>query len=308
MIKRLQNTDIKLLRIFETIAECNGFTPAQTKLNMSQSSISTHMNQLETRLGVRLCERGHGIFRLTKDGEAALEASRKLFGALDDFCNDLAHSQNRIIGELHIGLIDNMVTHPNPKIRNALKSFNDHYPDASPDIHIGSAVDLEERILDGRLHLAIGPYPHGLSNLSYAPLFEEEEMLYCGKGHSLFDKEDGDLTLDDLADYKYASWGDVEFIQDNDRLINFNEYAASSNYEGIAYLILSGHYIGFVATHYAKYWAEQGLMRPILPELTRKQVTYHLLVHKTQPFPEMAAIFIEKLGCSELLSNTSFKP
>ena len=301
MIKQLQNIDIKLLRIFHTIVECEGFLPAQTKLNISQSSISTYMNQLETRLGVRLCERGHGVFRLTKDGEAVVEASNRLFDAMDTFCLDIAESQNRLIGELRIGLLDNIITHPNPRIRNALKDFNDHFPDVSPKIYVGHSVELEEQVLDGRLHLAIGVYPHYLSNLSYSSLFDEEQMLFCGENHPLFSKRNEDMSIEDLTDSKYVSWDNAEFMQNIDPAFSFKEHAASSSYEGVAFLILSGHYVGFLATHYANYWTEKNMMRAILPDLTRKKIPYNLVVHKTNFSHPLTSVFIEKLGCGQLL-------
>ena len=65
---QVQDTDLKLLRIFETIVRCGGFAAAQPILNIGASSISEYMSQLETRLGLRLCERGRAGFRLTEEG------------------------------------------------------------------------------------------------------------------------------------------------------------------------------------------------------------------------------------------------
>ena len=47
MLGLVQDADIRLLRVFHTIAECGGFSRAQAKLNLSQSAISTHMTQLQ---------------------------------------------------------------------------------------------------------------------------------------------------------------------------------------------------------------------------------------------------------------------
>ena len=52
---------------------------AQALLNVSESTVSTHMHDLETRLGLRLCQRGRGGFRLTADGEAVYRSARELF-------------------------------------------------------------------------------------------------------------------------------------------------------------------------------------------------------------------------------------
>ena len=60
----LHDVDLKLLRVFATIVKCGGFSAAQAALNAGQSTISEQMSHLETRLGVKLCQRGRSGFRL----------------------------------------------------------------------------------------------------------------------------------------------------------------------------------------------------------------------------------------------------
>ena len=40
MINRLQESDIKLLRVFYAVASCNGFTAAESVLRMQRPNIS----------------------------------------------------------------------------------------------------------------------------------------------------------------------------------------------------------------------------------------------------------------------------
>lgn len=58
MLSNLSEGDIRLLKVFVKVVEAGGFSAAQIDLNISQSTISTHMTSLEQRLGMRLCERG----------------------------------------------------------------------------------------------------------------------------------------------------------------------------------------------------------------------------------------------------------
>src|SRR5262245_11542525 len=90
MLGRVSDADLRLLRVFAAVAECGGFAAAQALLNVSESTVSTHMHDLETRLGLRLCERGRGGFRLTADGEAVYRSARELFTALDRFQTHVA--------------------------------------------------------------------------------------------------------------------------------------------------------------------------------------------------------------------------
>ncbi len=62
---KLSDIDLRLLRIFRAIVEAEGLAPAEAKLNIGRSTISTHLAELEARLGVTLCRRGRGGFELT---------------------------------------------------------------------------------------------------------------------------------------------------------------------------------------------------------------------------------------------------
>ena len=65
---QLDPSDIKLLRLFRKIVDCGGFAGAQAELNVSASTISSQMSTLESRLGMRLCDRGRVGFRVTDKG------------------------------------------------------------------------------------------------------------------------------------------------------------------------------------------------------------------------------------------------
>ncbi|MFT5708704.1 MAG: DNA-binding transcriptional LysR family regulator, partial [Oceanospirillaceae bacterium] len=42
--------------------------------------------------------------------------------------------------------------------------------------------------------------------------------------------------------------------------------ATATDREGIAFLILTGHYIGYLPTHFAERWILQGTLRSLLPK------------------------------------------
>ena len=48
-------------------------------LGLGLATISKHMADLETRLGMRLCARGHEEFRLTEQGELVYRATLEVF-------------------------------------------------------------------------------------------------------------------------------------------------------------------------------------------------------------------------------------
>jgi LysR family transcriptional regulator, transcriptional activator for bauABCD operon len=81
-LRQLLHVDLRLLTILRTIVECKGLASAQNILNMSQSSVSASLGELEARLGLRLCNRGRSGFELTEAGRIVYEASHDLFDAV----------------------------------------------------------------------------------------------------------------------------------------------------------------------------------------------------------------------------------
>jgi LysR family transcriptional regulator, transcriptional activator for bauABCD operon len=296
MLGSVSDSDVKLLRIFYVIAQCGGFSAAQAQLNLSQSAISTRMAQLEARLGCRLCERGRGIFKLTDEGNAVIEASRKLFAALEDFRTEVAEAQGHLTGELRLGIIDNSVTHEDERIRRAIAGFAAAAPDARLSIYIGGAVDLEQQVLVNRLHLAIGLFHHELEGLEYQPLFSEEHMLYCAVEHPLYAVADAQITAARMSEARYVSWGYGEGLPGWQPPYSFKVVASSPYIEGVAYMILSGAYIGYLPSHYAKLWVAEGRIRPILAKETWRSVECSLVRKRSQHESRLAGVFLESLG------------
>ncbi len=296
MLGALSDSDIKLLRIFHVIAQCGGFAAAQAQLNLSQSAISTRMAQLEARLGSRLCERGRGTFRLTDEGHAVVLASRKLFAALEDFRPEVAEAQGSVTGELRLGIIDNSVTHEDDRIRTAIARFAAAAPNANLNIFIGGAVELEQQVLDNRLHVAIGLFHHALEGLAYTTLFREEHVLYCATSHPFFDAPDAEITPARLREARYVSWGYGEGLPGWKPPFDFKEVASSPYIEGVAYLILSGAYIGYLPSHYARTWVAERRIRPLLERETWRSVDFSLVRKASPRVSRLARTFLEGLG------------
>src|SRR5581483_6971408 len=129
MLANLSEGDLRLLRVFAKVVEAGGFSAAQIELNVSQSTISTHMTALEQRLRVRLCERGRSGFRLTEKGTLIYEASQRLFAAIDAFRSEAGAARSCLLGKLTICIIDNLANNPDCHLHRAIASFNATAPE-----------------------------------------------------------------------------------------------------------------------------------------------------------------------------------
>ncbi len=186
MLSQVRDLDLQLLRLFACVVENGGFSAAQGELGIGQSTISSQMAKLETRLGFRLCERGKAGFRLTPKGEQVMQATRKLFAALEAFKGEARGIADKLIGELRIGLSESLDEQVLERVGAAIGRFRRRNQAVQIELLSAIPAELERRLLQDQLQLAIGYFSGNQSALDYQPLFSEEQRLYCGKRHPLF--------------------------------------------------------------------------------------------------------------------------
>jgi DNA-binding transcriptional LysR family regulator len=292
----LQGSDLKLLRIFMTVAECGGFSAAQAALNVSQSSISEQMGHLETRLGVKLCERGRGGFRLTEQGVATLDATNRLMAALKVFGSENETLKQRVSGRLGLGLIDNTISDEGSPLPEAIRKFLSRGHDVYLDIYIGTPAELETRVLDGRLNVAIGPFPMQVPGLSYSTLYFESMGLYCSPASPLCNPSLREAELfKTIASSKVVEW--PYWRRRNLEILRVVEAAATvANVEAQAILILSGSYIGFLPLHYAMKWVDAGQMCQVAPDRFHFDSPFTAVTQRSARLPSILQVFMEDLN------------
>lgn len=266
MFGQVSDVDIRLLRVFVTIVDCGGFAAAQAHLNVTESTISTHMNHLEQRLGLRLCERGRGGFRLTEDGEAVYGAARELFGSLEGFRSRVASRRQQMSGALNVGMPDNTITHRGFPLGEAIHRYFGRDNDVHLTLQVLTPRELERAVLEGRLDLAVGPEHQRVAGLRYARLFRERNYFYCGRRHPLYALANRKLELAEIAaagriGRGYLSKFDHKFFGP----VPFR--ATVFSMEAAAVLILSGRFGGFLPAHYAQRWVDSGEFRALRPDL-----------------------------------------
>ena len=303
---QLQDVDLKLLRVFMTVVRCGGFSAAQATLNVSQSTISEQMTTLETRLGLKLCERGRSGFRLTEHGMATYEAAQRLQVAVESFCVDTDALKQHVSGKLYLGIIDNTVTDSASPLPQALQTFVSRGHDVHLDVYVGTPAELEERVLDGRLHIAVGHFPLHVPGLAYTDLYSEPDGLYCGKAHALAGRSPGDAGLDEaIASSRVVARG---YLQQHDlRMLKVSKAAATvDNIEAQAILILSGAYIGFLPIHYAARWVARDEMHQISPEQFGTHWPFCAITRRAAAPPTILQVFmIDLMESYRLVQQTA---
>jgi len=262
---RVSDVDIRLLRIFKAVVECGGLAAAEIQLGMGRSTISTHLADLETRLGTRLCERGRSGFSLTNNGMKVFKALLGLMHSLDDFQHEMAALHGIVSGDLNVGMVDNLIWDTEFNLSGAFAKFSELAEEVNLIVQVLSPDELERRLIDGSIQVGITPIMHQIDALQYKKLFNETSYLYCGRNHPLFKRPDEDIddvTLSSCSYVRKAYTVDAEFQEKNDKL---KHHVSAFHVEAIAILILSGAHIGFLPERYAENWVDKGELRAIRP-------------------------------------------
>ncbi len=260
----ISDVDIRLLRVFRTVADRGGLSAAQVDLGLSLATISKHLTDLETRLSMRLCLRGHEKFRLTEQGQAVYRAVLELFASIDQFRLDVGGARTDMSGEITLGLVDATVTDDAAPVVRAIGALRQQAPQVRIRLMVLSPDDIETGLLNGRLTLGVLPEYRRLHNLDYTPLYQETSQLYCASGHPLFDHADAAITPEELAQHAYVNRGYFEGATKLKIIGSLVPSATAWHVEGVAMLILSGAFIGFLPAHFAASWCRTDRMRPLL--------------------------------------------
>ncbi len=285
LIQSLSDVDIRLIRIFMTVSECGGFAASELELNIGRSTISKHISDLELRIGLKLCNRGPSGFSLTPEGDLVLQAARRLFASIDIYQAEIDDIHAHLTGTLRFGVFDQSSTNPQAQIHKALRNFDAIAPDVELEITLASPSNLEARVTDGSLDLAIVPIHRRSTSLKYAPLYDEQMALYCGRGHPLFDIPDAEADAIDLGQFKYAGYAFNSPNMNAGRNLGIRRAARVQEEEALSLLIQSGRYLGYLAEHVAEAFERQQTVRPVAPEKTR-YVSSFAAITRRKPEPD----------------------
>lgn len=260
LIGQLSDTDLRLLQIYKAVVDCGGFSAAELELNIGVSTISRHVKDLETRLGLTLCQRGRAGFSITGDGQQVYAQIVRLLGAVDQFRASIDHIHDELAGDLHVALFEKTATNPNARVANAVADFVDQAPGVSLNIHVRPINEIERGVIDGSFHIGIVPAHRDSASLVYEPLFTERMQLYCAHNHKLIEHPHKTLDWPDLRDYPLAGLAYHSPNMEMSHRAGLVRQSHAYDQEGVATLILSGKFIGFLPTHYAHAFETKGLI------------------------------------------------
>lgn len=155
---------IDLLQVFVRVAETGSFTRAADRLGLPRATVSTAVQQLETRLGSRLLHRTTRRVGLTPDGEVTLERARALLADMEDMEQQFLPAHGPVSGRLKVDVPSRIAR---LLIAPALPGFFERFPGI--ELELGSSDRAVDLVLEG-VDCALRVGPLASSSLVARPL------------------------------------------------------------------------------------------------------------------------------------------
>lgn len=186
---------LRQLRAFIAVARHGQFTRAANELDISQSSLSESIRELEAALEVRLFDRHTRMLQLTKAGSEFLAVVQRLIGELDGAVDTM---------RAHATLERGMVVIAAPGLQSALQlpveitTFSALYPSIDVVLHDVAEHEVTGLVQSGVADLGLVTTTRLPSDLRARPFDRDHFVAILAPSHPLARQET--LEWEDLAD------------------------------------------------------------------------------------------------------------
>lgn len=164
------------LEIFAATIELGSFSAAGRRLGLTPSAVSRAIDRIEARLGVRLLLRSTRVLTLTAEGQAYLQAARRILADLNDAEQQIA-DQGAPRGRLRISAA---LAHGRLCIAPLLAGFVKRYPQILVDIAL---TDTVVDIAAGQADVAIRFGPLADSSLTARKIGENRRVIVASPAY-----------------------------------------------------------------------------------------------------------------------------
>lgn len=173
---------LRQLRFLVALSDELHFGRAAETCNVTQSTLSTGLKELEALLGAQLAERTKRSVLMTPLGEKIAQRARTMLAEAQDIV-DLAQQQSGLLsGPLRLGTIPTVGPFLLPRILPDLRQ-------RFPRLQLYLREELTERLMAGlragRLDAILIARPFDIGDLEFEALFDDGYQLATAPGHPL---------------------------------------------------------------------------------------------------------------------------
>lgn len=175
--------NLKALSDFNLIAHHGGIGRAASATRRSKATLSRHLRDLESELGVRLLERGGRDLRLTEEGRALHERTGHLLAEIEEATEQVTAGTDQPRGRLRISA---PVLFAHTIMGRIAAEFAAHYPQVRVDV---TAEDRNVNIVEEGYDLVIRVNPERDSNLIGRCFLRDRPMIVAAPSVTMPDDD-----------------------------------------------------------------------------------------------------------------------
>jgi len=174
------------LRIFLAVSEQMHFTRAAESLYMTQSSVSSAIQNLENHYGLKLFDRIGRHIEITEAGRLLQVEAKKILAQLELADRGLRELHNLKRGELKLGA---SLTIGNYWLPDKISTFKREYPGIDIDCTLGNTEDITIGTINGRFDLGFVEgevNALGREALEIETIGSDRLLIVVGRSHPWF--------------------------------------------------------------------------------------------------------------------------
>ncbi len=176
-----RDLNLTQLRFLLEVIERGSYSEAALELNVSQSTISHAVQELEAALGARLLERGRHGAKPTALGERVALHARSVIASLEAMREEVALDRAALTGTLRVASVRSFATLTLPPILHAFQQAHPgvHFEMVDVESHPGG---IEGGLLEGRADIGILAQPDGDGLMSFELLRDDYLLVWPDDG------------------------------------------------------------------------------------------------------------------------------
>lgn len=272
--------EIRQLQTFISIVELGSFTKAAEDLGYAQSTITSHIQLLESELQGAVFDRLGKKIVLTKTGMELIPYAKQMLTLYTEI-KSLKVDEKAVVGDLVIGVSESITIY---RLDKFIKEYRESYPNVNIILKDSNCSDLRDRLHRGELDISLTNEPEIKDRDLIVQCLKDERMVLVASPDIdlekwLFKTESETVSESIILTEKgcMARLKFEGFLKD--RRIRYTNPIELSSLEAIKKCVIIGLGISYLPYYTVKNEIEQGRINMVeVPELVdefKTQLAYH---------------------------------
>lgn len=287
------------LSVFIEVAKSKSFSKAAQNLYLSQSTVSTHISNLETYFQKPLFDRLGRQVVLTPFGKKMYYWATEIINLKAKALDDLYNSDS-LRGSLEISASTVPAQFIVPKL---LKNFMAIFPKTNFFVHQSSSESAARKLLDGSCDIAFTGEKHFEDDISYTPIMKDNFILITPRNIKL--KEPVTLNCLLELDLIHRSSGsgtqsgiEKVFKENNLSVNNCNIIGCFDSVQAIFQSVKSGLGCSIISKLAYDNAPNNAVNAYEIQEFSQYHRWFYLAVHKKRTLSKLSALFVSRIQSS----------